>query len=617
MSSMQTSDSRVIYRFDRFELIPGSEELRKQGVLVHLAPQPFRVLRMLLSRGGGIVTREEIQEELWGVGTFVDFEQGINAVIRRIRFALNDQAETPRFLETLPRRGYRFLVPVELIETPVVESADSREPAADQEAPALVEPALPLPARGIRWRSVAAALATAAVLFLTSGPHRIPPAGSSYTGLSIAISPVRFEGVVADLDPQSIAAELRGRLAQVQPDRIRVAAPGDPGDLRIDASIWKAPEGYSVQARMTEMASGRQVWSETFRHLRAPADVTLEVTVRVTRAVVELYVPRVRWEPQVRPSVSPAALALYREAQAIRKQPGVLESGDRAVESLRKAVALEPRFAEAWSAMGDLWTGRAMAWRGPSRAMALEEARVTLRRAHALDPRDAQTLNNQGVMLMVFDRSYGEAEAKLRKAIEVDGSYLDARVNLAPLLAATGRHAEAVAEMRRVQVLDPFSHVPSPTLAFLYLIARRHGEALAEYRATVILMRRPEPVHLELMSSAMGAGRWDEAARSLSLLLGDRVVLSPDAVDRGAEFRKHLRRLAPLLDEKARAGLDPYTLAWFHAQTGDADSAFAALDRAEKEQSLYAMFAFADPRFDPIREDPRFIDQLMRLGFLR
>jgi DNA-binding winged helix-turn-helix (wHTH) protein len=101
--------------FDRFELLPESGELRKQGTLIHLAPQPFRVLMLLIQRAGQIVTREEIQAELWSSDTFVSFEQGINAAIRRIRFALNDRAETPRFLQTWPRRGYCFIAPVERI----------------------------------------------------------------------------------------------------------------------------------------------------------------------------------------------------------------------------------------------------------------------------------------------------------------------------------------------------------------------------------------------------------------------------------------------------------------------------------------------------------------------
>ena len=105
----------VVYRFDRFELVPETEELRKNGTRIHLPPQPFRVLQLLVERAGEIVTREEIQRTLWGDEVFVDYEQGINTAIRRIRFALNDNAEMPRFLQTLPRRGYCFVGRVEVV----------------------------------------------------------------------------------------------------------------------------------------------------------------------------------------------------------------------------------------------------------------------------------------------------------------------------------------------------------------------------------------------------------------------------------------------------------------------------------------------------------------------
>jgi len=106
----------MVYRFGKFELLPDAEELRKSGALVHLQPQPWRVLLLLVSRAGTIVTREEIREAVWSAETFVDYEQGVNTAIRLIRRALNDNATTSRILQTIPRRGYRFIAPVERIE---------------------------------------------------------------------------------------------------------------------------------------------------------------------------------------------------------------------------------------------------------------------------------------------------------------------------------------------------------------------------------------------------------------------------------------------------------------------------------------------------------------------
>ena len=111
---------RVVFRFGTFELDPRSEELRKAGTPVKLQPQPLRVLLLLARRQGELVTREEIKQKLWGDETFGDFERGINFSINQIRAALGDDVQTPRYVETLPRRGYRFIAPVESLETPAV-----------------------------------------------------------------------------------------------------------------------------------------------------------------------------------------------------------------------------------------------------------------------------------------------------------------------------------------------------------------------------------------------------------------------------------------------------------------------------------------------------------------
>jgi DNA-binding winged helix-turn-helix (wHTH) protein len=103
----------VPYRFGLFELDPAAGELRRQGVLVKLPPQPFKLLTLLVARPGAIVTRDEIRRELWSEDTFVDFEQGVNFSIRQVREALGDDAEAPRYVQTVPRRGYRFIAPVE------------------------------------------------------------------------------------------------------------------------------------------------------------------------------------------------------------------------------------------------------------------------------------------------------------------------------------------------------------------------------------------------------------------------------------------------------------------------------------------------------------------------
>jgi DNA-binding winged helix-turn-helix (wHTH) protein/tetratricopeptide (TPR) repeat protein len=611
----------VSYRFDRYELFPGAEQLRKRGMLVHLGPQPFRVLVMLVSRAGSIVTRDEIQKELWGEETFVDFEQGINAVIRRIRFALNDQAETPRFLQTLPRRGYCFLVPVERVE-PDDRKGDSEEGApspAPDAAPSVVTPG--------RIRLSFALAFTAALLLLIRGAHQVsegpgslprpPLAHVQDSALRIAIAPVIVDGPRSALDDRTLSTELRRYLSRISPDRVRVVAPGGPADLRVETTMRTSPEGPSVDARLTETPSGRLIWSETLHPTGDAGDFSLEAAIRVTRTVIHFYAPRKRREAPVRTRASPKALALFREGQALRHRPVPQIDHKRAMKLFEQATSMEPKFAEAWAAMGDIWTTRTMVWKGEPRQRALVEARITLDRAIAADPRCAEALNNRALLLMQVDRSYRGAETALRAAVAADPAYFDARFNLALLLGAMGHHEESLSEMQRAQQLDPASLTPNPALAFLYLLARRYGDAYAEYRALLASRRQPDMARWGMMSGAISAGRWDDAARSLSAVLGERIEIPLDSPDPRLDLRKHVRLLDERLPSLKHTGLDPYTLASFHAQTGDADLAFAALDRAEKLELVDTMFAYVDPRLDSIRQDPRFTEYLLRVGLLR
>lgn len=626
MATFGTS-SGIVFRFEKYELRPDVEELRKRGTLIPLAPQPFRVLLLLISRQGQVVTREEIQEALWGSSTFVDYEQGINAVIRRIRTALNDHAETPRFLQTVPRRGYCFVVPVErIVPEDLTAALESMMPPAPFEVTQTLPFALPAedvapasrrlsPATGL----FVAMLVAASALFATRGPYAAPEAkAAAGKPLHIAVSAPRSEGPQApSVDPRSFSAELRSRLSLIQPQRIALAEPGAEADLRIDSTLRNTVDGLRVDAKIVDVRTGASVWTENFTRARGELnDFPLEVALRVARAVGERYLPRPRQQPLLRAHVAPRALALYREGRAILEMPQPQRDDERARVLFEKAVKLEPGFAEAWSAIGEVWAIRASVWMGmPSQNEAVEEARKATQRALALDPRISEAHNNLGMLQMQFDHQYVAAERQLRLAIEADPDYLDAHYNLALLLAAMGQHEGAIAEFRRLQLLDPTTHVPSTTLAFIYLMGHRFNDAHAEYHACQLVLRRPEISNWGMMSSSIGARNWDDATTALSAVLARPVVLARNSPDRAAAFRKELRALESSLLRREHAGLDPYVLACFYAQVLERDKALAALDRAVKMKSLNAAYAFVDPRLVSLRGDPRFGKALYELGF--
>ncbi len=626
MSSTLEVSRAVLYRFDKFELLPESEELRKLGTRIHLPPQPFRVLLLLIQRAGEIVTRSEIQEALWGSEIFVDYEQGINSAIRRIRFALNDHAETPRFLQTLPRRGYCFVAPVERIE-PMPPLPPTRvEPVPELHA---VDPWVPLPPplpppiprreHGPRLRRFAVLASLALLLFAMRGPARGRAADAAETRtIRIAIAPVMLDRLQKPrVDPAQIAGELRTRLSRMHPQWIRIVQPSAPNDLRIELNLLDAGDAIRVDARLSESGTGKVVWTETFnRNVGDTSDFPLEVALRVTQAVSSRYLPRGRGEPLVRTRVSAKALALYREARDLRSRPMPQRDLDGALVRFQKAVELEPDFAEAWSGIGDVWSERAEAWMGESRTVALTQARMALDRALGLDPECSEALNDYGRLVVQHGHDYGAAEKWLRRAIAADPEYLHPHINLAILLAAMGNHDEAVASFQRAQLLDPNECVPSLTLAYIYFMGHRYNDALGEYHAALLVGRNAFPAGWGMMWSSRAMQRWDAAARSLAVVLEEPVDLG-DRPD-GARFHHELRRLEPLLLQRQRAKrLDPYVLACYYSTLHDADRAFLELDRSIADESMQAIFTFVDPRLDWIRSDPRFEARLQKLGFRR
>lgn len=625
MSSNLAAVPFVIYRFDRFELLPETEELRKNGTRIHLAPQAFRVLLLLVRSAGAMVTRDEIQQALWGAPgeeVFVDYEQGINTAIRRIRYALNDHAETPHFLQTVRRRGYRFVAAVECVApappaTSIVELHLVDEPAwlPDEWLPEAA-PSVERVRRVSRFLSLIVILP---ILFATRGPHTAVAQAMGKGPLRVAIEPMVIDRTrKPPVDPRLVADELRMHLSQLQPQLVRVVEPGAPSDVRIETTLQDASKAVRVSAKMIETHSGRQVWSETLnRELADTSDFPLEIALRVTRAVSSRYIGPGREEPLVKSRVSAAALTLYREARALRGGPLPQRDLDGALVRFQKAVELEPEFAEAWSGIGDIWSERAMVWMGESRAVAVTQARIAVKRAIAIDPRCAEALSNHGRLMMQHDRNYAEAETWLRRAAAADPEYVHVHLDLATLLSAMGEHEQAVASFRRAQLLEPNALVPSATLAFLYLVAHRPDDAMSEYHQVLLLLRNPFLAHWGMMWSAMSMRRWDVAARSLSAILQEPVDLGGD-IDSAARFRQEFRRLEPRLVARERARrVDPYVLACFYSETHDADKAFAALDRAIKDDSLMAVYTFVDPRLEFIRADPRFDARLVKLGFRR
>ena len=613
---LHPEQSREIFRFGPFDLDVDREELSKSGLTLRIPHQPLRLLAMVVRRGGETITREEIQQELWGSDTHVDYEQGINTAIRQIRYHLGDNAEAPRYVRTIPRRGYVFIAPVERVAGP------NEAPVAVMQPDAVADPVETPPrpwsrrwqrqARFSRGRRLAAAALAAliAVVMIAAAAGSLPhrrgrtPPGSRL----ITIRPFEVLGGVPDgIDARAFAEEIRATLgwlprrhvALVDANRARRA------DLIIGGTIQPVPDGIRVIVSGIDAASRTQLWSTTIDRptARAP-DLAIETAHRVLQEVAERYLPTPRHEPIVRTQVKAGALDLYRRGRVERVRWIPDRDWNRAKDLYEQALREEPRFAEAWSALSELWSDRML--RGPDRAVAAARVREYARRALALQPDNAEAHSSLALVALQHDYDLTAAEDGFRRAVAADPEYPEAHYNLAVALTTRGRFDEALRELQTARELDPVAFDLHPSIPMLYLYARRYDDAVAAYRD--ILAVRPDATNIRwgLLSTYVIQRDWTEAIDQV-WHLAELPLAERSSVPATAEgFRSLYRRLEPQLRALGRLMPHDFGRAIYYAEVGDRERAFAMLERAIATRTPSVSYLLVDPRFDPLRTDPRF-----------
>jgi DNA-binding winged helix-turn-helix (wHTH) protein/tetratricopeptide (TPR) repeat protein len=587
-----------LLRCGPFELDPEAEELRRSGTLVRLARQPFRILLLLIRRAGEVVSREEIHAEVWGNETYVDFEHGINSAIRQIRFALGDNAEQPRYIRTLPRRGYSFIAAVEQVthtEAPVAERKPKRRRAS---------------------RSTVAIGIVAIIVALLAASHRTGQPLSTSGAHAIKVEPFRCLGPpIAGVDERTFAEELRATIARLPRAQVSLIEGGGRTDYVINGTVRQTEDGSRVIVSIVDAASQTQIWSETFqRPAKHPDGMAVEVAHRVMRELARRFFPAPHREPVLRTQASPKAIALYNRARLAHSRSQAFDW--MRTKALYEAVLHEePRFAEAWSGLSDVWIGQAL--QGPivdcDRAAA--QALACARRAVALQPGNAEAHSTLGLLAGQRDYDLATAEDEFRRATAGDPQYVDARVNLAMVLAMRGQSDDSLREFITAQQLDPAGLDLSQFEPLIYLYARRYEDACARYRD--ILAVNPESVGTRwgLMFTYVAQKNWSEAL-ALAATIRPEAVKAVPATEEGflsvyGGFDAYLQ------DGRRQEKVSDYFLAIYYAQTHDPDRSFQSLNRAIDVHTPAVSYIMVDPRLDNLHGDPRFRAALARINLGR
>ena len=619
-----------LWRFDVFELDTRTGELRKRGAKVRLKGQPLLVLAVLLERAGDLVTREELRDQIWPADTFVDFDHSLHNAIARLRDVLGDSPEKPRYIETLPRRGYRFIAPVEKLPAPGTQSTPESEPVS----------APPEPVVQTRSRPFAAIVGSVflivaiAVAILLVPVHRTNAAAPIR---SIAVLPLaNFSGDPSqDYFVDGMTDELITDLAQVGALRVtsrtsvmrykgtKKSLPEIARELNVDGivegSVTRSGQRVRITAQLLQGSTDKHLWAETYD--RDLGDV-LKLQGELADAIAQ----------QVRAQLSPMQQAQIRQAHVVAPvahdaylrgrlyfvtEPFKPESLRKAQGLFQQSIQKDPNFALAYAGLADTYVFLAYTRTLP-KDQAYRSAKDALAKAMELDDSVGEAYDTLG-NLSEFDWDWSAADRAFNRAIALAPSYSCAHEDRAMFLATTGRRSEALAEIAKIDQLDYGMSAAGSEILTYYLL-RDYPDLIEASRRAMLLDSKSWWLHNNLAIGYEGTGKLQEAIseyqKAADLSDGDQNVLTylahaDDAIGHRAEAEKILRDLER---KSKQVDVPPYVMAAAYAGLGDRDKAFEFLEKAYQLRAFDFNLLRVDLRLDHLHSDPRFQNLLSRLG---
>jgi TolB-like protein/tetratricopeptide (TPR) repeat protein len=558
-----------VIRFGPFEADLLTRELRKNGVNIKLQEQPFAVLAALLRQPGRVFSRADLQAKVWPPGVVVDFERGINKAMNRLREALGDSAEQPRFIETLPKRGYRFIGTVQQrVQSIAVLPFDSLSPEHGQ----------------VYW---ADGLADGLIHHLS----RLP----------------RFRVI-----SRTSVMRLRSRQASVNEI-------GQQLDVEtvLEGSVCIADGRIRVRVQLVDVATDRSIWAETYdREIGGMLDVQDQIAQDVARRLQEeLASPDA--SISIRRRMCPAAHEAYLKGRYFWNQ--------RTHAALVKSIGYFHRACELDSACAPALAGLAnvyvvMGILGicvPSEVF--PRARAAAEKALVEDPDLSDAHESLAAVRSHYDWEWSDAEREFELALQLNPNSSIGHQWYAGLLATTGRYEEAIGQAVCARDLDPLSPLLNAFVGLILMKARRYDEALARCRDALEL-DADHAFSRWIFARALDArGDLDEAVResdAASVLAGGELPYSAHAAyahARVGDRSRALDLLRELQDLGTRRYVCAYDIAVIHMALGETDAAFDCLEDAFRERAV-RLCELGDPAFDLLRRQPRFQDLARRVG---
>ena len=630
-----------IVRFGTYEVSLQSGELRKAGVKIRVQQQPMKLLEILLERPGEVVTREELRSRIWVDESFGDFDQAVNIAIAKLRSALGDSAENPRFIETLPKRGYRFIADVSVIDTDS-RLKDPQSSPGDLPAEAVHKgqgagPSVTPKRRLWPTRPVIAALALLLCLSILS-VWVFRSRGRATRGIrSLAVLPL--DNLSADTSQNYFADgmtdELITDLAQISALRVisrtsvmtykgaRKPLPQIARELNVDAvvegTVLRSGDQVRITAQLIDASTDKHLWSQSYEgDLRD----TLALQNSVARAIAD----------QIRINLTPQEQAALKSVKVVN--PEAYESylkgryfwNKRTADSLKVALAYfkqavdeDPKYARAYSGLADTyallgdWQYAVMP---PTEAF--PKAKTAVLKALELDSTLGEAHNSLAFILDGFDWDFDSAGKEFQRAIELNPGYATAHHWYAWHLSLLGRYDEAIAEMRKAENLDPLSLIINADLAELLVIAHSYDESIRQSRKTIEMDPNFALAHNQLAQAYLQKHMYDEAVAELRKavqLSGGSPTCIANLARALVASGKRSEAISLLSDLKKRSNpgySNASEIAMIYASLGDTNQAMNWLEKGYEER--FNPGVLLRPGFDPLRSDSRFQNLVHRVG---
>ncbi len=639
---MAPSPNQPAFRFGPYVVDLQAGELRKSGSRVRLQEKPLQLLAALAEQSGRVVTREELHRRLWPDDTFVDFETGLNTAVSKLRDALADDAQNPRYIETLPRRGYRLLVPIERIETIKEISAQADSPGSAGGEPGGDTVRIPPPnaaPAGRFWRS---APIFASILLICLGgayagwrfyEHEHVSAASQAPIRSIAVLPFdNFSGdPTQEYFADGLTDELITDLAQLGSLRVtsRTSVMQYKGahkpmeqirrELHVDAvvegSVIRSGDSVRVNAQLIETSDDRHLWAQTFSHTEEDVAALQDDVAQAVAERIEVAIdPAIRARLANSPPVKAEAYEAYLHGIFYLQHHSDADLL-KGLDSFKQAAALDPTFAAAYAGMAqaDCLLGD---YNVLPDGVVWPQAEMNARRALALDDSLSRAHAALALALWRYEWNWKAADAEFQKALSLSPNDADTHDFYSLFLAARGDFAPAEQQMKDAQELDPLSSIIRTNVGWLSYYQRDYPAAIADYKD--VLQTDPEfvPAIAKLWIAYACDGKSDLAASELDDLFQSYKLSGPvkTAQEQGQAAGPGLRFRAEILSYANSGYLTIYEKARYLALAGQKREALESLQTAESQHNAWLVYAGVEPAFDPLRSSQEFQHLLADIG---